>query len=275
MVKQSAVQDPAANGEEGLANVANGTGWLSEDFELPTWSRTLAGWRERFHLPFSLPLLPGGHKQLSIGQRPVASSSHKQEAAASADGLATGSTVWDAGIVLAAHVFARHANAGSGQLRCLDLGAGTGLVGLAAAASGAFSCVLLTDLPSVLPLTRSNAEANAAVCGSASVRVMPLRWDSKADVQTASAHGPFDLIMGGDLLYRPQVVQPLMHVLCGLAIRQGGCVLLAASIQHSPETLRLFAAAAVASFDVQLLPLGAQASSFTSEEVRLLRLTPR
>ena len=125
MVKQSAVQDPAANGEEGLANVANGTGWLSEDFELPTWSRTLAGWRERFHLPFSLPLLPGGHKQLSIGQRPVASSSHKQEAAASADGLATGSTVWDAGIVLAAHVFARHANAGSGQLRCLDLGAGS------------------------------------------------------------------------------------------------------------------------------------------------------
>ena len=39
--------------------------------------------------------------------------------------------------------------------------------------------------------------------------------------RAASAHGPFDLIMGGDLLYRPQVVQPLMHVLCGLAIRQG------------------------------------------------------
>ena len=32
---------------------------------------------------------------------------------------------------------------------CLDLGAGTGVVGLAAACSGAFAKVVLSDLPSV------------------------------------------------------------------------------------------------------------------------------
>ena len=52
-------------------------------------------------------------------------------------------------------------------------------------------------------------------------------------------------------------------------------VLLAASIQHSPETLRLFAAAADEWFQVELLPAAAQQPAYASEEVRLIRLTPR
>ena len=159
---------------------------------------------------------------------------------------------------------------------------GTGIVGLAAAASGAFSHVLLTDLPSVLPLTSSNANANSAMTRGTSVVVMPLRWDSLTDMLAVSAHGPFDVIVGGDLLYRPQVVEPLIHVIRGLVSRTlpsaraagMGSVLLAASIQHSPETLRQFAAAAAAWFEVELLGQEAQHPDFSSEEVRLIRLSP-
>ena len=249
-----------------------------ESFELPYWSRTLAGWRERFVLPFRLELASGGGPALEILQSHTASAEHAKEAKASVDGLATGSTVWDAGIVCAAHVYASHAELAardSAQLRCVDLGSGTGVVGLAAAASGAFSHVVLTDLPSVVPFTQRNVDANASATGTTEVSAVALRWEESADLRAvAAAHGPFDLIVGGDLLYRPPVVEPLLHALRALATR-GTTVLLAASIQHSPETLRAFVAAATASFHVALLPFEEQGPAYASEEVRLLRLTPR
>ena len=248
-----------------------------ESFELPYWSRTLAGWRERFVLPFRFELASGG-PVLEIQQSHTASAEHAKEAKASVDGLATGSTVWDAGVVCAAHVYASHrgqaARAGV-ERRCLDLGSGTGVVGLAAAASGAFSHVMLTDLPSVVSFMQRNISANRSVTGTTEVLAAALRWEESADLRAvAAAHGPFDLIVGGDLLYRPPVVEPLLHALRAL-VAPSTTVLLAASIQHSPETLRAFVAAAAAAFHVVLLPFDEQPSEYASEEVRLLRLTRR
>ncbi|KAL1518682.1 hypothetical protein AB1Y20_002969 [Prymnesium parvum] len=245
--------------------------WLDEQYELPPWSRTLSGWRHRFVLPFPL-CLPDGGPTLQIGQRPVASAAHADEAGGCADGLATGSTVWDAGVVLAAYVYRTYGRMGGGRRLCLDLGAGTGVVGLAAAASGAFGHVVLTDMPSVLPLTRSNVEANAEAVRPARVSVAQLRWDSAADLTAGAAYGPFDLLVGGDLLYRPQVVAPLLHALRVLVQAQT-VVILAASIQHSPETLRLFVDEASAHFKVELLPFEVQPQECASREVRLLRLS--
>ena len=72
--------------------------------ELPAWSRTYAGYRERFVLPFSLQLAED--RILNVEQRPCVSAAHARESKASADGSCTASTVWDAGVVLAMHVFA-------------------------------------------------------------------------------------------------------------------------------------------------------------------------
>lgn len=60
--------------------------------------------------------------------------------------------------------------------RVLDLGTGTGLVGIAAACVGAR--VLLTDLPQLLPLTALNIEANAAAIreGGGEAVTAPLVW---------------------------------------------------------------------------------------------------
>ena len=101
---------------------------FDEDYELPPWSRTLCGYHERYSQPFILPLPGGG--ELRLAQAPRVSAAHSAEAKGSADGLCTGATVWDAGVVLAAHLLLpRPAGAARGGT-CLDLGSGTGIVGL-------------------------------------------------------------------------------------------------------------------------------------------------
>lgn len=231
--------------------------------DLPTWSRTYAGYRQRFVEPFSLPLAPGC--AVVLEQAPCVSAEHAKESKASADGSCTASTVWDAGIVLATHAFAeRHGSA------LLDLGSGTGIVGLAAAASGRFERVVLTDLPTVVPLLQRNASANAL---HSAVEVLPLAWDDEQMLRRVAARGPFELIVGGDLLYRPPVVPPLLHALRALA-GSDTTVLLAASLQHSPDTIRLFAeAAAIDGFRVKRLATHAEGDTWFSPEVRVLELT--
>eukprot|EP01052_Picozoa_sp_SAG31_P056078 SAG31_NODE_15849_length_735_cov_1.180818_1_plen_134_part_01 len=89
----------------------------------------------------------------------------------------TGPQVWDAGIVLLrflatkpiAALLATHP-------RVVELGSGTGVVGIAAAALG--GDVTMTDLPELLPLLRHNKAINADVVASAkgSLSVAELSW---------------------------------------------------------------------------------------------------
>lgn len=244
-----------------------------DDAELPSWSRTYCGFRERFVEPY-LMRLPKA--TISLRQAPCVSAEHAKEAKETSDGSCTASTVWDAGIVLAAYVHkseARTASLEGQKRRCVDLGSGTGIVGLVAAATGAFKSVVLTDLPSVVPLLESNVEENRPSLAGVEMLSIPLRWDDEQEVRDAALrYGPFELIVGGDLLYRPPVVAPLLTALLALATPDT-TVLLAASLSHSPETIRLFAKRAQnAGFSVEQLGIEEQAAEFTSEEVCMLRL---
>jgi predicted nicotinamide N-methyase len=257
--------------------------------DLPWWSRTYAGYRERFVEPYELTL-GGGRVVLSLEQAPCVSAEHARAAKEGSDGSCTASTVWDAGIVLAAMVYeqwmlsdgARHTAeedaTDRSKRRCLDLGSGTGIVGLAAAACGGFSQVVLTDMPSVVPLLEHNVERNRSALvhdGRCGLETVSLRWDDAAELRSVAALGPYELIVGGDLLYRPQVVEPLLAALRALVGRRT-TVLLAASLQHSPETIDLFVdAAATAGFAVERLGTGCQSADAQSDEVKLLRLTRR
>ena len=253
--------------------------------DLPWWSRTYAGYRERFVAPYELTL-GGGRVVLSLEQAPCVSAEHARAAKAGSDGSCTASTVWDAGIVLAAMVYeqfmliraAEEDATDFSRRRCLDLGSGTGIVGLAAAASGGFSQVVLTDMPSVVPLLERNVERNRSELvhdGRCGLESVSLRWDDAAELRSVAALGPYELIVGGDLLYRPQVVEPLLAALRALVGRHT-TVLLAASLQHSPETIDLFVdAAATAGFAVERLGTGCQSADAQSDEVKLLRLTRR
>lgn len=84
--------------------------------------------------------------------------------------------------------------------RALELGSGTGLVGMAAA--GTFRIpVLLTDLPEIVPNLRRNVDANRGVLGGG-VGVAVLDWRDDGGVKTEEER--FELVLAADPVYSPE-----------------------------------------------------------------------
>ena len=77
----------------------------------------------------------------------------------------------------------------------LELGAGTGLAGLAAASLWRSPAVLLTDLPGVTPNLAGNAALNVGLLSAAgtSVSVGALDWDCPEDLVVTHPHSRFRL----------------------------------------------------------------------------------
>ncbi|XP_057786011.1 uncharacterized protein LOC131003518 [Salvia miltiorrhiza] len=98
------------------------------------------------------------------------------------------------------------------RLRVLELGSGTGLVGIAAAALLGAN-VTVTDLPHVLPNLQFNVDANAGVVAArgGQVQVAALSW---GDVeQMEGVGGDFDVVLGSDLVYHDHLYEPLLQTL--------------------------------------------------------------
>ena len=138
----------------------------------------------------------------------------------------TGTVVWESGLALAnlmlhcpaiqravggaersAAEGTAHApqNALAGR-RVLEIGSGTGVAGITAAAMGAH--VMLTDVPEVLPLLRENAARNANVIakGGGSVVVRPCTWGAVLeDDEDGAAVSAFidraELVLAADVAY--------------------------------------------------------------------------
>ncbi|XP_058736157.1 uncharacterized protein LOC131608257 [Vicia villosa] len=100
----------------------------------------------------------------------------------------------------------------SRNARILELGSGTGIVGIVAAVTLG-SNVTLTDLPHVVPNLKFNAEANAAVVGSSggTVTFAPLRWGHADDVEVIGRE--FDVIVASDVVYHDHLYEPLIETL--------------------------------------------------------------
>jgi predicted nicotinamide N-methyase len=114
--------------------------------------------------------------------------------------------LWPSGIALARHVGVLALRGA----RVLELGCGLGLASVAAALAG--GRVLATDWSSdAIAFARRNAEANAARLEAAVVG-----W---ADRAALAARGPFDLVLGADLVYERRNVELLLGALDGLAPR--------------------------------------------------------
>lgn len=102
--------------------------------------------------------------------------------------------------------------------RILELGAGTGYVGIYLANILRHPCsVYITDLTQVLPLIRDNVAAHHKP-DTATIHVEPLHWGNKehADRLLADAGGEFDLVVVSDCVYFPELfsllTQTLEHV---------------------------------------------------------------
>ena len=99
--------------------------------------------------------------------------------------------------------------------RVLELGSGTGLAGLAAVVLGAQS-VAFTDQAAVMDVLQANALPNLTAAQRARVRFDVLQWgtDDPDHPLAPTSSGPrFDIIIGADLVYAREAMQPLIHTI--------------------------------------------------------------
>lgn len=121
----------------------------------------------------------------------------------------TGTRIWDAGRVLSGLLSQRDL---AGK-RVVECGSGTGVGGLAAASAGASSVLLTEGASETLELLRENIEANGMEDRVSACR---LRWGDEWEMDEVATRGPFDLIVGSDLLYAPESFPDLLETLMAL-----------------------------------------------------------
>ncbi|XP_042884059.1 protein-lysine methyltransferase METTL21D-like [Penaeus japonicus] len=131
-----------------------------------------------------------------------------------------GCVVWDAAIVLTKFLEVNSlkfsTDAGKSLINgrtVLELGSGTGCVGLAAAIMGA-SKVTITDLPEFLSLMEKNITENGERLGCP-VEARELSWGNEEQIR--GFHEP-DVVLVADCIYYEQSLEPLvstLHKLCG------------------------------------------------------------
>eukprot|EP01062_Namystynia_karyoxenos_P051576 TRINITY_DN40596_c0_g1_i1.p1 TRINITY_DN40596_c0_g1~~TRINITY_DN40596_c0_g1_i1.p1 ORF type:complete len:307 (+),score=66.25 TRINITY_DN40596_c0_g1_i1:63-983(+) len=196
------------------------------------WDVNLKGLSRRFTQPFVFRLAAAdggpweGTPGAAGGDPPPAEGSCAGAAAAAGElriaqnAAGIGTTVYTAAIAAARYLEHRYGPRGMRGLRVLELGSGTGIVGLVAAALG--GNVLLTDLAGpVLDNLRANASAAAeliALAGGAAATA-ELRWGEALPAEVSDGglwHAP-DVILAIEVIYEREWVRPLFATLCAAA----------------------------------------------------------
>ncbi|XP_013383912.1 protein-lysine methyltransferase METTL21D-like [Lingula anatina] len=181
-----------------------------------------------------------------------------------------GCVVWDAAISLTLYLETPdfQETPGSNKLRgknVLELGAGTGIVGIQAACLGANS--IITDLEDFVPLMALNIRVNQAlITGSATAR--ELRWGT--DV---TDYQPPDYILIADCVYYEEAVGPLVQtitdlcddhtvVICSYEERTTG---------NKPELQKKFFELVEKVFRVEEIPLERHDPVYRSEDIHIMK----
>ncbi|MBE0585156.1 MAG: methyltransferase domain-containing protein [Desulfofustis sp.] len=143
------------------------------------------------------------------------------------------SRLWEAARVLAEQLVT---GAGPSGGRLLELGAGLGAPGLAAAAAG-YQVVLSDYEPAILDFQRISAAAN----GLTEVRCVLLDWLDPPEL------GRFDVIVGAEILFREEFVEPLLRI-CENYLQPDGTIYLAHDVRR--KCLPIFLRAAQERFEI-------------------------
>ncbi|MDD3618516.1 MAG: methyltransferase domain-containing protein [Desulfobulbaceae bacterium] len=141
--------------------------------------------------------------------------------------------LWEAAVVLADYLAGQQFDAGT---RLLELGAGMGAPGLAAAAAGCD--VTLTDYEErILDFERVSAAASKLE----NVRFAILDWKNPPEMDR------YDIIVGAEILFREEFFEPLLKVIRS-ALKPDGVVYLAHDIRR--QSLKPFLQMAEAEYTV-------------------------
>lgn len=142
--------------------------------------------------------------------------------------LGVAAVVWDAAVVLAAYL-----EMGAVELRgraAVELGAGTGLVGIVAALLGAH--VTITDRKVALDFLKSNVQANLPPHIQPKAVVKELTWGQNLG---SFSSGEFDLILGADIIYLEETFTDLLQTLEHLCSNHS-VILLACRIRYERDS---------------------------------------
>ncbi|KAL3154376.1 hypothetical protein ABBQ32_013853 [Trebouxia sp. C0010 RCD-2024] len=123
-----------------------------------------------------------------------------------------GHVIWEAGIVLSRYLV-NHPVLVKGK-RVLELGCGTGIVGITAACMGAMA--VLTDTAAVVQHAQQNVERNASLIKAkeGSAQCATLVWEMSCS--SSVLHKPYDVVIGADLIYAAKDIGPLAETLATL-----------------------------------------------------------
>jgi predicted nicotinamide N-methyase len=150
-------------------------------------------------------------------------------------GTETGGRVWPAALGLSAYILAEPLSladlAASTPLQqgvVIELGAGPGLPGLLLAQQGAAERIILTD---VVPQILENLEYNVRQLHQSppsAIQVEAYDWCADAEASAARYNG-VRLILAADVVYEPELAEPLLRTLDALLRRHTDAVALLAA----------------------------------------------
>ncbi|XP_056332670.1 protein-lysine methyltransferase METTL21D [Danio aesculapii] len=188
-----------------------------------------------------------------------------------------GCVVWDAAIVLSKYLETEQfCSSGSGvsMLSCkniIELGAGTGLVGLVAASLGAN--VTLTDLEDLQHLLQLNIKKNQHLIHTGSVTAKVLKWGASVEDFLPYPH----YILMADCIYYEQSVEPLVETLKLLAGPET-CIICCyeqRTVGVNPEIEKRFFELLLQDFQSEEIPSEKQDPEFNSPDIHILHLRRR
>ncbi|CAF98229.1 unnamed protein product, partial [Tetraodon nigroviridis] len=120
--------------------------------------------------------------------------------------LGVAAVVWDAAVVMCMYLELGKVDVKEKEV--IELGAGTGLVGIVAALMGARATI--TDRKPALELLSANVRANLPADSPGSAAVSELSWGEGLERYPA---GGFDLVLGADIIYLEDTFVPLLRTL--------------------------------------------------------------
>ena len=186
---------------------------------------------------------------------------------------ANSGTVWDASLVLG-HYMA-HNSKDFLNKKGVELGSGTGILGIYAAALG--MRVTLTDYEDVLQLTRENILKNKASINKAggSAFTATLQWENTTkEVIEEHSLQDIDFILGSDLvcagLYHSSPLVKLIHIL--LQCSPSAVCLLAHELREEDQFQKFIDAVKSLNMRVQKVPNETLHPQFRCDDIAVLKI---
>lgn len=186
----------------------------------------------------------------------------------------TGTRVWDMSVAMA-RLLERHAGDASGDAlrvgprgtRVLELGAGSGLLGMALAKVGAD--VTMTEIREVVPHLQGVVDANRGALGGAAITVRALDW---RESPVADEFKGFPVVVASDVLICDQWAGDLAKVLVAVA---ASARLVLVGTARRRDGIPRFLDAVAGAFDVDEVPGSDFDPAFAHADLQVFRLRAR